>query len=1143
MGFLSTDYRTQIDPDEQKRKQQQQAKASQPKDKRSNLQKVGGFLGSAGRLLFENTEKGLNTAKAGAGGLYGLGKITAASVFGSDKDYEDTIKGVDETLNKDLAGGKTYFKDRNEAQNASGADIARKSVGSGVATATEVLPFLRGAQVAGAAAKGGEVLSKADKAKKAALLLTEGAGYGAASEAGESLSEKGKINAADTAKAALIGSASAAGGALVGKGLSKVIKRKGADQLLPTKIPVTQIDDATQGVIGKGIPQTTPTAKPVISAPVSDTDFRIRFKSGADEAAKLPQMAKTFGETGSKDSVSIVVRNIANASSIKQIQPVVRKLVPDLTNKENRELASKLKDTTNENSVKELINGASQNTQANPTPIAPATTISFPDNATPAQRASAALVDGGDSIEIPVTKSGYQAPPLTTNIDTRVTGVDDAKALVALAKTDNPTISASVAAPKRAQAALVGKPSTIAETVDDASTDVGKGAQSIFHQLNDQLSEFSGTYKAPKELEKYLDNSKAVVSKGRDNDWLDRYEDTLGVLGRRLGKVGTDIGYKLAEGAKVRADIQSTLLPTAKRAMDNLAKLAKSDSGKADVQARIYQALEDRDNAANILHGAKEKALFDDAVSVLDWVKDERIRRGKAVIGENYSPRAAVRDALEAPERMFESARSAFGRDVSSSFSKERSKKIPDAEINRRIIELLPQYISSQSKEFAYEGAIDYMKKELPNVDPAFLTDTKSVRRGTEYLQTLVKQVLDPKMTTKAEQFQNKLIANTYRNQLGFSLKYAVTNLTQKFSTMANTTKQARKLAGQMDKADIDALRKGLVSGDTTVSSEAFQNADNTLGGADGKVDAFFRRFDPGAKTEKLNVNNSFDTGVAQAVVDSQEYKAAIKAGLRPKDAAKQALQDEKVRDLAVRRGNVVMNDTQFGANFILKPEFFRESDTFFGLSDKWYKQYQRFPFGMIQQATTILKNNDARALDILRRGNPAETNLVDYRKSAEALSSGVDDIIKGVKAGEIKDVSLEVAQGYKKSLEKATKELNKEMKKVSLVRGRKTAGSFAKMWAAASAIQFLFDGGNFKEGDEQTEAQQKALRYGAPISVPTRDQNPLVGSFTPSSPLRPNGNFDKGKLLNFVPGVGLAYSRGKEINKFIGALTGDSEQ
>lgn len=1100
-------------------------------------------------------------------------------IAAAKKQLESTSTSVtedSERAEKDLegfknSGGLFNAGTLNTEEEARRGDLksGAKKIGAGTAgVATEVLPFARGLGMGGSkgalyAARGVDVASKlstgGSRAARAAALLAEGAGYGAANSIVDSTVEDKPLTPIDVAKNALIGAGAAGGTKLAAKGISRLVggKKPASEEtlpnltdedtkgMLPVKIPVEQADDVSVGTATKVLPDIPSRVAPE-RVPVDDVDFRATFKSGADEAAKLPVVAK-LGNTNTSDTVSFVMSALANAKSTGRIEKITRKLVPDLTNKENRELAVKLKDTGNEEGVKELLNAASQNTQANPQPIAPVTKIAFNDVAddtmTPVQRAQAALVGdaGSASTYVPVKRGDFVEPPLTTNIDTRVTTPDDAKNLISLAKTNTPSTSMTVSPSKRAQAALVGEPSISTKVDEEPVTEIGEGAQSIFKALNKQLSDFSDKYKAPESLEKYLDNSKAVTSKGRDNDWLDHYEDTLGVLGRRLGDVGTNIGYKFAEGAKVRADIQETLLPTAKRALDSLERITKSEAGKTDVQTRIYQALEDRVNAENILKGETEKKMFQDVVSVLDWVKDERIRRGKSVVGENYSPRAAVRDALEAPDRMFESARSAFGRDASSSFSKQRSQEIPDADINRRIIELLPQYISSQAKEFAYEGAIDYMKKELPNINPAFLTDTKSVRRGTEYLQTMVKQVLDPRMATKWEQTQNKLIANTYRNQLGFSLKYAVTNLTQRFSTAANTTKEARKLAGEIDKADIDSLRKGLISGDTSVSSEAFQSADNTLGSSEGKVDAFFRRFDPGAKTEKYNIHNAFDVGVAQAIKDSEPYKQAIKFGMSAKDAAKEALKDESVRDAAVRRGNVVMNDTQFGANFILKPEFFRNSGTFFGLSDKWYKQYQRFPFGMIQQATTILKANDARALDILRRGNPAETNLVDYRKSAEALSSGVDDIINGIKAGEIKDVPLEVAQGYKKSLQKATTELNKEMKKVSLVRGGKTAKSFASMWAAASAIQFLFDGGLFRSDEEQSQAAAKAARYGAPLSVPTRDQNPLVGSFIPSSPLRPNGNFDTGKLLNFVPGVGLAYSRGKEVKRFTDALTDDN--
>lgn len=161
-----------------------------------------------GQAVLGNTARFGNTVRAGAGGVYGLGKIGAASMFGSDKDYLDTIRGVETTLGKDLSpesgffNAGTFFDDAEQAANISAADLAKKTVGGGLGVASEVLPVGRGATAAKfAPVKGASYLDNAARLAKGDLAL------GVAGSSGQQLVETGTI---DPVEALISGGASVA---------------------------------------------------------------------------------------------------------------------------------------------------------------------------------------------------------------------------------------------------------------------------------------------------------------------------------------------------------------------------------------------------------------------------------------------------------------------------------------------------------------------------------------------------------------------------------------------------------------------------------------------------------------------------------------------------------------------------------------------------------------------------------------------------------------------------------------------------------------------------------------------------------------------------------------------------------------------
>lgn len=152
-----------------------------PTNTKSTWQQGGQLGGQIVRGTAPGIIKSVNTAKAGAGGLLGLGEIGLSSVFGSDQDYQNTLNNVNNTLKRDLApnsgafGLGTAFKDYNEALNATPLDIAKKSVRYGVQDYLEGASLFTGAPVGDAIVEKGilqGVKSQIPNLAKSALLNT-----------------------------------------------------------------------------------------------------------------------------------------------------------------------------------------------------------------------------------------------------------------------------------------------------------------------------------------------------------------------------------------------------------------------------------------------------------------------------------------------------------------------------------------------------------------------------------------------------------------------------------------------------------------------------------------------------------------------------------------------------------------------------------------------------------------------------------------------------------------------------------------------------------------------------------------------------------------------------------------------------------
>ncbi len=120
-------------------------------------------------------------------------------------------------------------------------------------------------------------------------------------------------------------------------------------------------------------------------------------------------------------------------------------------------------------------------------------------------------------------------------------------------------------------------------------------------------------------------------------------------------------------------------------------------------------------------------------------------------------------------------------------------------------------------------------------------------------------------------------------------------------------------------------------------------------------------------------------------------------------------------------------------------------------------------------------------------------------------------------------------------------KVIDKEMKNHSQIRGAKTAKNLGKMWAAAGAIQIVFDGGIQSFAEDPESVGTEALVKSNPTATgKVIGQNSVLGGLSSAaSPVSKYGGLNERAILNTVPVVGPVVNRGRDVKKLAESLFG----
>jgi hypothetical protein len=193
---------------------------------------------------------------------------------------------------------------------------------------------------------------------------------------------------------------------------------------------------------------------------------------------------------------------------------------------------------------------------------------------------------------------------------------------------------------------------------------------------------------------------------------------------------------------------------------------------------------------------------------------------------------------------------------------------------------------------------------------------------------------------------------------------------------------------------------------------------------------------------------------------------------------------------------------------------------------------FMRFPLGMTQLIKDSMKPADARAIDVLMKGDPRAVPIPEMRQKYQGTLKALNQIEKAAKDGTL-DVDKKALQNSINDMKANIKVVDDTIKELSTIRGNKRTAALIKMWAATAAIQFAWTG---LTDPEDASVIDSAAAADPTILSKVNPANPYsVPNAGLTSPLLPSSKYgiNLNGATNLIPGVGAAnritkYATGK---------------
>lgn len=587
-----------------------------------------------------------------------------------------------------------------------------------------------------------------------------------------------------------------------------------------------------------------------------------------------------------------------------------------------------------------------------------------------------------------------------------------------------------------------------------------------------------------------------------------------------LGSFGASTSQELVKAQHYSSNLKTTLRPNL-QAIEKQAKklVGTSQTARQSLGKKLNAALENRALGDKAFTTQAEKDLYNNMVTVLDTVKAEMVKHGIAV-RDNYTPYQMLKDFGESTDYLSQGLVDVKTK-VKSGHALPRIAESMGEMNDQNIIDLLPNYANGMVDHLAYSPVIDMWNKGIGQVPASVRRNTANFNDGITYMNRALGDMVNKSSSSIIDRGVQAAGNAYYRNALYMNPKNAMYSQLQKLQAVADTTHTGRKIANNLSKDTKKLIRENLAYSGYTSSQDVAAG----IGQAKSKLGKAFQKIDINRIGEESAVNQPFQWGFVDSVIQSDAYKVAKKAGMSEDDAIKAAIKNVDVFKQAEIHGNMTINDTMFGANSVARPEILRGKGTL----KRALGMFQRFPLAESNFVKKIFTSKDSRVLEVLASGDPRKIALGESRVAYSTLTSRLKDAEQAIKRGIKIDgaPNLKLLQEQISISKDAIKKLDAVIKMGSNISGPKRAAAFTAMWLGSGAVATMWNGvlnyGNpaYQEKNywENTMVQDPTLLSKVapwmPYSVP---QSGLTSPLIPFNKYGPNVQ----GVMNLIPGAGI---------------------
>jgi hypothetical protein len=552
----------------------------------------------------------------------------------------------------------------------------------------------------------------------------------------------------------------------------------------------------------------------------------------------------------------------------------------------------------------------------------------------------------------------------------------------------------------------------------------------------------------------------------RDNQgrFVAGFKSRVSVMADSYGAAGAELAGRLFEGDLAHAEYMGFGESLLRRIRDAYDKV-ENPFERTRIDDAVVRALEDRSNADAVLDTPEKKAVYADAVTMLDTFKAELKGKGYPV-REDYFSHIKQADVADQVLSTIEDANRVDTRDLNA-FITEKSRFLKpreeaDMQIKKDVRSVLSTYLRSVSRELAYKDASQYYYTRFKMDIPQSLRG-RSMQRA---IQLMSNSLTPERGSGYFYRVANWIRGNQYPNFLAFSWKSALQNATQHNYARLRWSEAADALERKLWHSQ--ATITGALADAVDIASKEVPRFWDTLRETEGVQEArlgeSIRRYDTFQLAERRNWRRTELGSIIDSAMREPEYQRALRRpGYDEVDAINEVLNGKDAFDRAIRRAEITSAETQVSPSPAMRGELYDKP------LHRIILMFTAFKTRQLQVLGAALGNqegiNGARAKAIMRMGLSGDVTPVEVLREVETNRKALEILLK--KASEFKeDVGIPKAdlKAYIDFVKSREADLNAEIKTIEPLRGGRAGQlailgrTFAKVYGLSFAFSLLWD-------------------------------------------------------------------------------------